>query len=332
MLELFARRLGTTLVTMFLLSIVAFILIQLPPGDFVDSYAGKKTQGGVVVTQDELDAMRSSLGLDKPIYQQYVKWMGDLFKGDMGFSWEYRRPVKDVIGERLSMTLILAFSTLIFTYVVAIIIGIYSAVRQYSIGDNMATIIGYLGLATPGFLFALILMFLGQKWFGVSVGGLFSLEFQDAPWSFAKVMDLFSHLWVPVVVLGMAGTAFQLRTMRATLLDELNKMYVTSARSGGIPEFKLLLRYPVRMALNPIASTLGWELSKIISGAPIIGIVLSLPTFGPLYINALLNQDIYLAGALILIMCSLVIVGTFISDILLMILDPRLRMGKGDVK
>ncbi len=332
MLELFARRLGTTLVTMFLLSIVAFILIQLPPGDFVDSYAGKKTQGGVVVTQDELDAMRSRLGLDRPIYQQYAIWMGDLLKGDMGYSWEYHRPVKDVIGERVSMTLILAFSTLIFTYVVAIIIGIYSAVRQYSIGDNVATVIGYLGLATPGFLLALILMFLGQKWFGVSVGGLFSLEFQNAPWSFAKLMDLFSHLWVPVVVLGMAGTAFQLRTMRATLLDELNKMYVTSARSGGIPEFKLLMRYPVRMALNPIASTLGWELSKIISGAPIIGIVLSLPTFGPLYINSLLNQDIYLAGALILIMCSLVIIGTFISDILLMILDPRLRLGKAGVK
>ncbi len=332
MLELFVRRLGTTFVTMFLLSIVAFILIQLPPGDFVDSYAGKKTQGGVVVTQDELDAMRSRLGLDRPIYQQYAIWMGDLLKGDMGYSWEYHRPVKEVIGERVSMTLILAFSTLIFTYVVAIIIGIYSAVRQYSIGDNVATVIGYLGLATPGFLLALILMFLGQKWFGVSVGGLFSLEFQNAPWSFAKLMDLFSHLWVPVVVLGMAGTAFQLRTMRATLLDELNKMYVTSARSGGIPEFKLLMRYPVRMALNPIASTLGWELSKIISGAPIIGIVLSLPTFGPLYINSLLNQDIYLAGALILIMCSLVIIGTFISDILLMILDPRLRLGKAGVK
>ena len=332
MLELIVRRLGTTLVTMFLLSIVAFILIQLPPGDFVDSYAGKKTQGGVVVTQDELDAMRSRLGLDRPIYQQYAKWMGDLFKGDMGYSFEYHRPVKDVIVERLSMTFILTFSTLIFTYVIAIIIGIYSAVRQYSIGDNVATIIGYLGLATPGFLLALILMFLGQKWFGVSVGGLFSLEFQNAPWSFAKLMDLFSHLWVPVVVLGMAGTAFQLRTMRATLLDELNKMYVTSARSGGIPEFKLLMRYPVRMALNPIASTLGWELSKIVSGAPIIAIVLSLPTLGPLYINSLLNQDVYLAGALILIMCSLVIIGTFISDILLMILDPRLRMGKADVK
>ncbi len=332
MLELLVRRLGTTLVTMFLLSIVAFILIQLPPGDFVDSYAGKKTQGGVVVTQGELDAMRSRLGLDRPLYQQYVKWMGDLFKGNMGYSWEYHRPVKDVIGERISMTLILAFSTLIFTYVLAIIIGVYSAVRQYSIGDNVATVIGYIGLATPGFLFALILMFLGQKWFGVSVGGLFSLEFQNGPWSFAKLMDLFSHLWVPVVVLGMAGTAFQLRTMRATLLDELNKMYVTSARSGGIPEFKLLMRYPVRMALNPIASTLGWELSKIVSGAPIIAIVLSLPTLGPLYINSLLSQDMYLAGALILIMSFLVIIGTFISDILLMILDPRLRMGKADIK
>lgn len=332
MLELFVRRLGTACITMFLVSIVAFILIQLPPGDFVDAYAGKKTQGGVIITQDELDTMRSRLGLDRPIYQQYGKWVGNLFKGDMGFSWEYHRPVKDVIGEKISMTLILAFSTLIFTYVVAIIIGIYSAVRQYSIGDNLATVIGYLGLATPGFLLALILMFLGQKWFGVSVGGLFSPEFEDAAWSFAKLMDLFSHLWVPVIVLGMAGTAFQLRTMRATLLDELNKMYVTSARAGGIPEFKLLMRYPVRMALNPIASTLGWELSKIISGAPIIGIVLSLPTFGPLYVNSLLCQDMYLAGALILIYCSLVIIGTFISDILLMVLDPRLRLGKAGVK
>lgn len=332
MVELLVRRLGTACITLFLLSIVAFILIQLPPGDFVDAYAGKKTQGGVIITQDELDVMRTRLGLEKPIYQQYAKWVGNLLKGDMGFSWEYHRPVKDVIRERLSMTLILAFSTLIFTYVVAIIIGIYSAVRQYSIGDNLATIVGYLGLATPGFLFALILMFLGQKWFGVSVGGLFSLEFEDAAWSFAKLMDLFSHLWVPVIVLGMAGTAFQLRTMRATLLDELNKMYVTSARAGGIPEFKLLMRYPVRMALNPIASTLGWELSKIISGAPIIGIVLSLPTLGPLYVNSLLSQDMYLAGALILIFCSLVIIGTFISDILLMILDPRLRLGKAGVK
>jgi len=327
MLYLLTRRIAAFLVTLFLISIVAFIIIQLPPGDFVDAYAGKKTQGGVIITQDELDVMRVRLGMDKPPYQQYLKWIGGVIRGDLGFSWEYHRPVADLLGERLPLTLILTFATLAFTYIVAIPIGIYSAVRQYSIGDNIATILGYVGLAIPGFLFALILMYLGQKWFGMSVGGLFSPEFQDAAWSWAKFADMLSHLWVPVVVLGMAGTAFQLRTMRATLLDELNKMYVTAARAGGVPEFNLLIKYPVRMALNPIAATLGWELSKIISGAPIIGIVLSLPTIGPLYVNALLNQDMYLAGALILIYCILVVVGTFISDILLMILDPRIRLG-----
>jgi len=327
MFYLITRRTAAFLVTLFLISIVAFIIIQLPPGDFVDAYAGKKTQGGVIITQDELDVMRVRLGIDKPLYQQYLKWIGGVIRGDLGFSWEYHRPVKDVLGERLPLTLVLVFATLAFTYMVAIPIGIYSAVRQYSIGDNIATLLGYVGLATPGFLFALILMYLGQKWFGMSVGGLFSPEFQDAAWSWAKFADMLSHLWVPVVVLGMAGTAFQLRTIRATLLDELNKMYVTAARAGGVPEFNLLIKYPVRMALNPIVATLGWELSKVISGAPIIGIVLSLPTIGPLYVNALLNQDMYLAGALILIYCILVVVGTFISDVLLMILDPRIRLG-----
>ena len=271
--------------------------------------------------------MRVQMGLDKPLYQQYLEWIGGIMKGNLGFSWQYHQKVADIIGERLPMTLLMAFSALAFTYIVAIILGIYTAVRQYSIGDNVATILGYIGLATPGFLFALILMYLGQKWFGMSVGGLFSLKFQGVPWSWAKVVDLLAHLWVPVIVIGMAGTAFQMRTMRATLLDELNKMYVTSARAGGVPEFKLLMEYPVRMALNPIFATLGWELSKIISGAPIIGLVLSLPTLGPLYITALLNQDMYLAGALILIYCALVIIGTFVSDILLMILDPRMRIG-----
>ena len=327
MLYLMTRRIAAFLVTLFLISIIAFIIIQLPPGDFVDAYAGKKTQGGVIITQDELDVMRVRLGLDKPLYQQYLKWIGSVIGGDLGFSWEYHRPVADVLGERLPLTLVLVFATLAFTYIVAIPIGIYSAVRQYSIGDNIATLLGYLGLATPGFLFALILMYLGQKWFGMSVGGLFSPEFEDVAWSWAKFADMFSHLWVPVIVLGMAGTAFQLRTIRATLLDELNKMYVTAARAGGVPEFNLLIKYPVRVALNPIVATLGWELSKVISGAAIIGIVLSLPTIGPLYVNALLNQDMYLAGALILIYCILVVVGTFISDILLMILDPRIRLG-----
>ena len=327
MLYLMTRRIAAFFVTLFLISIIAFIIIQLPPGDFVDAYAGKKTQGGVIITQDELDVMRVRLGMDKPLYQQYLKWIGGVIRGDLGFSWEYHRPVKDVIGERLPLTLVMVFATLVFTYMVAIPIGIYSAVRQYSVGDHIATLLGYLGLATPGFLFALVLLYLGQKWFGMNVGGLFSPEFEDAAWSWAKFADVLSHLWVPVIVLGMAGTAFQLRTMRATLLDELNKMYVTAARAGGIPEFNLLIKYPVRMALNPIVATLGWELSKVISGAPIISIVLSLPTIGPLYVNALLNQDMYLAGALILIYCILVIVGTFISDILLMILDPRIRLG-----
>ena len=327
MLYLITRRIAAALVTLFFVSIVVFIIIQLPPGDFVDTYAGRKTLGGVIITQDELDVMRIRLGLDKPLYQQYLKWIGGVIQGDLGFSWEYYRPVTDVISERLPLTLIIAFATLAFTYMVAISIGIYSAVRQYSIGDHIASLLGYIGLATPGFLFALILMYLGQKWFGMSVGGLFSPEFEDVAWSWARFADMLSHLWVPVVVLGMAGTAFQLRTIRATLLDELNKMYVTAARAGGIPEFNLIIKYPVRMALNPIVATLGWELSKIVSGAPIIGIVLSLPTMGPLYVNALLDQDVYLAGALILIYCILVVVGTFISDILLMILDPRIRLG-----
>ncbi len=326
MLTLIIRRIVATLVTLFLISVVAFILIQLPPGDFVDSYAGKKTQGGIIITQEELDAMRSRLGLNKPFYHQYLRWIGGVIRGDLGFSWEYHRPVADVIAERLPLTLILAFCTLVFTYLVAVPLGIYSAIRQYSVGDHTATVVGYIGLATPNFLFALILMYLGHMWFGMSVGGLFSPEFEDAAWSLARFGDMLMHLWVPVIVLGTAGTAFQMRTMRATLLDELNKMYVTAARAGGVPEFRMLMKYPVRMALNPIVATLGWELTNIISGAPIVGIVLSLPDTGPLFVNALLSQDMYLAGAMILIYCTLVIIGTFISDMLLMILDPRIRL------
>jgi len=326
MLHLLIRRIVATLGTLFLVSVVAFVLIQLPPGDYVDAYAGKKTQGGVIITQEELDEMRTRLGLDRPVYIQYLKWIGGVLRGDLGFSWEYHRPVREVIAERLPLTLILAFSTMVFTYLVAVPIGIYSAVRQYSLGDNVATVVGYAGLALPQFLFALILMYLGHRLFGTSVGGIFSPEFEEASWSWARFVDMLAHLWVPVVVLGAAGTCFQLRTMRATLLDELNKMYVTAARSGGVPEFRMLIKYPVRMALNPIVATLGWELTRIVSGAPIVGVVLSLPDTGPLFLNALLNQDMYLAGAMILIYCTLVVIGTFISDILLMILDPRIRL------
>ncbi len=271
--------------------------------------------------------MRSQLGLDRPMYVQYFDWIGGVVQGDFGESWGYPRSVYEVIGERLQLTIILADTTLLFTYLTAIPIGIYSAVRQYSVGDHAFTILGYIGLATTNFMFALVLLYIGHVFFGTSVGGLFSAEFENAPWSWARFVDLLAHLWVPVVVIGTAGTALQIRTMRATLLDELNKLYVTAARAGGMSEFRLLIKYPVRMAINPIVSTLGWELTTIISGFPIVGIVLSMPDTGPLFVESLLAQDMPLAGALILIYCGLVIIGTLISDLLLIALDPRIRMG-----
>ena len=327
MIGIIANRLVSACLMMLAISVVAFILIQLPPGDFVDSYVNHKQQGGVTMTQAEVADMRNSLGLDRPMYVQYFDWIGRVVRGDLGFSWEYHRPVSEVIGERLPLTLMLAFTTLLFTYLVAIPIGIYSAVRQYSIADNTFTVIGYIGLATPNFMFALILLYLAHVYFGTSAGGLFSPAFETAVWSWAKFKDLLAHLWVPVLVLGTAGTAFQIRTMRAMLLDEVNKLYVTAARASGLSEFRLLIKYPVRVAINPIVSTIGWELTNIISGAPIVGIVLSLPDTGPLFVDSLLNSDLYLAGALILIYCGLVIIGTLISDLLLIALDPRIRMG-----
>lgn len=327
MINIVANRILWACLMMAAISVVAFILIQLPPGDFVDSYVNHKQQGGVIMTKGEVAEMRRTLGLDRPMYVQYFDWVGGVVQGDFGFSWEYRRTVSEVIGERLPLTLMLAFTTLLFTYLIAVPIGIYSAVRQYSVGDHTFTVLGYIGLATPNFMFALVLLYGAHVFFGTSAGGLFSAEFENAPWSWDRFVDLLAHLWVPVLVLGTAGTAFQIRTMRATLLDELNKLYVTAARASGLSEFRLLIKYPVRVAINPIVSTIGWELTNIISGAPIVGIVLSLPDTGPLFVDALLNSDLYLAGALILIYCGLVILGTLISDLLLLVLDPRIRMG-----
>ncbi len=313
--------------TLAAVSVVAFVLIQLPPGDYADAYANKRQQAGAPISVQELDEMRLRLGLNRPWYVQYGSWISAIvLKGDLGYSWEWRRPVVDVIAERLPLTLMLAFSTLFFMYVVALPIGIYSAFRQYSLTDHAFSTIGYVGLATPNFLLALILMYLGQQWFGQSVGGLFSPEFQDAPWSWARFKDLAGHLWVPVIVLGTAGTAYLIRTMRAAVLDELNQMYVMAARAGGLSPMHLLFKYPVRMALNPILATLGWRLTYVISGAPIVGVVMSLPDTGPLFLHALLNQDMYLAGAMVLVYCSLTIIGTFVSDLLLIALDPRIRM------
>ncbi|MCS5702242.1 MAG: ABC transporter permease [Acidobacteria bacterium] len=327
MIRFFVHRLMLMVATLAAVSVVAFVLIQLPPGDYADAYANKRQQAGAPISVQELDEMRLRLGLDRPWYVQYGSWISAIvLKGDLGYSWEWRRPVVDVIAERLPLTLMLAFSTLFFMYVVALPIGIYSAFRQYSLTDHAFSTIGYVGLATPNFLLALILMYLGQQWFGQSVGGLFSPEFQDAPWSWARFKDLAGHLWVPVIVLGTAGTAYLIRTMRAAVLDELNQMYVMAARAGGLSPMHLLFKYPVRMALNPILSTLGWRLTYVISGAPIVGVVMSLPDTGPLFLHALLNQDMFLAGAMVLVYCSLTIIGTFVSDLLLIALDPRIRM------
>ena len=327
MLQRILARLGASAVTLVAVSVVAFIVVSLPPGDFADAYAAKRIAGGDTITAAEMEAIRTQLGLNRPIFIQYFDWVTGLLRGDLGFSWDYRRPVAEVIGERLPMTILIAVGTLLFTYLAAIPLGIYSALRQYSKTDYTLAIIGYIGLATPNFLLALLLMYFANVWFGVSVGGLFSLEYQNAPWSWARLVDLLAHLWVPIVVLGTAGTAFQLRIMRATLLEELNKMYVTAARASGLSEFKLIMKYPVRLALNPIVATLGWELTTIISGAPIIGLVLSLPDTGPMFITSLINQDMFLAGAMLLIYSVLVMIGSLISDILLILVDPRVKMG-----
>lgn len=327
MLRFLTQRLLGMALTLWLVSIVAFVVIQLPPGDFAEAYLTEKQQSGAVLTQEELAQMRQFLGTDRPWHEQYIGWFSDImFRGNFGHSFEWKRPVADVIGERLPFTLALAFATLGFMYAVALPIGVYSAVRQYSVADHTFSFLGYVGLATPNFLLALILMFLGQQWFGQSVGGLFSPQYEEAPWSWAKFIDFLQHLWVPVIVLGTSGTAFLVRSMRALVLDELGKMYVVAARASGLSPLKLLIKYPVRMALNPIVATLGWRLTFVISGAPIVGVVMSLPDTGPLFLHSLLNQDMPLAGAMVFIYCALTIIGTVISDVLLAVLDPRIKM------
>jgi peptide/nickel transport system permease protein len=310
------------------LSFVVFLIIELPPGDYADRAVYRLKASGVVITEQEIIDIRHQLGLDRPFMERYLRWASNIvLHGNWGISMLRRLPVTAVIGDRLGFTALLAIATLIFTYGVAIPIGIYSAVRQYSLTDYTFTFLGYVGMAVPNFMLALVLLYFSVVFFGSSVGGLFSAQYVDAPWSLAKLWDLLQHLWVPALVLAVAGTAFQIRTMRATLLDEKNKLYVTAARARGMSESKLLMKYPVRVALNPIVSTIGWELAAIISGAPIVAFVLALPDMGPLFLVALLDQDSYLAGAMLLMYSALTIFGTFLSDIMLAILDPRIRYG-----
>ena len=309
-----------------IMSVVTFAIIQAPPGDYLTDYAAALRASGERIDEAELDALRRIYGLEQPIHVQYLKWIWGVMRWDLGISLEQRKPANDIVNERLLMTVILGGFTIVFTWTLAIPIGIISAVKQYSIPDYVFTVISYLGVGTPNFLLALVIMWFLLSWFGISVTGLFSQDFVDAPWSFARIVDMLKHLWVPMLILGTDGTARFTRIIRANLLDELNKPYVVTARSKGVPEWRLILKYPVRMALNPFVSTAGWALPQLFSGSLIVATVMSLPTIGPLLLRALLAQDMYLAGDIILILTALTLFGTLISDILLAWMDPRIRM------
>ncbi len=326
MLKYIAWRILMMVPTLFAISIVSFLIIQLPPGDFLTSYLAQLTSMGETVSEEVIEALRARYGLGSPVYVQYWTWItGIVTQGDFGMSLLWGRPVSELLWERVSLTVMVSASSVLFIWVVAIPIGIYSAVRQYSIGDYIFTFLGFLGLATPPFMLALIALWIVFVSTGSVLVGLFSPEFIDASWSFAKALDLIAHLWIPMVILGTAGTAGTIRVIRAQMLDELHKPYVVTARAKGVSELKLLFKYPVRIALNPFFSTLGWLLPRLIAGEILVSIVLNLPTTGPLLLGALTNQDMYLAGSFMLILSTLTVIGTLISDILLAWVDPRIR-------
>ena len=322
------RRLLYMLLLLVLVSMVSFIVIQLPPGDYLTTILNRFDAMGIETTDKLVRALEKQYGLNLPLHLQYLTWMGNLLRGDMGNSFFWNEPVLDLLLERLPFTIVLSLLSLGFVYVVAIPIGIYSATHQYSLTDYAVTVLGFVGLATPNFLLALVLMFVLLKGFGLSPGGLFSPEFELAAWSVAKLWDLLKHLPLPILVIGTAGTAAITRVMRGTLLDELKKQYVITARSKGMDEHSVVMKYPVRVALNPIVSTVGWLLPEIVSGSTIVAIVLSLPTVGPLLFQALRSQDSYLAGSTIMVLAGLTVVGTLLSDMLLAAVDPRIQFAR----
>ena len=314
------------LITVWAISLITFAIIQLPPGDYVTAYIAQLETQGDIVSEDEAINLRAEYGLESPFPVQYYKWMRQALKGNFGVAMEYRRPVSEVIGDRLLLTAALTFTSIIFTWILAIPIGIYSAVKQYSVGDYTFTFIGFVGLGVPNVLLARVVLYAGFVWFGANVGGLFSPEMVDAPYSVAKVLDLLNHLWMPSLILAIAGTAQLIRVLRANLLDELRKPYVVTARAKGLSEWRVVLKYPFRVAMNPLISTIGYLLPLIVSGSIIVSVVMSLPTVGPLLLKALIAQDMFLAGTIILMIGLMTVVGTFISDLLLAWVDPRIRL------
>ncbi len=315
--------------TLVLISMLVFFLIELPPGDYFETYVNELLAAGETVDPKHIDFLREEYGFDRPLWERYFHWAGGFLTGDLGYSFEYELPVREVVGDRLIFTIIVTFFTIIFTWLVAFPIGIYSATHQYSWGDYGLTFVGLLGLATPNFLLALIMMYLANQWFGTSIGGLVDPEYIDKPLSWAKFLSVMEHLWIPVIVIGTSGTAAMIRRVRANLLDELLRPYVTTARAKGVPEFKGLMKYPFRMSLNFFIADIGSILPQVISGAEVVAIVLSLETTGPLLIQALQSQDMYLAGSFLMMLGLLTVIGVLLSDIALAFLDPRIRLQGG---
>ena len=315
--------------TLLVISLICFVIIQLPPGDYLESYIAELESQGETVDETKIQFLRQEYGLDKSMWEQYIVWLTGMLQGDFGYSFEYDLPVSEVVGDRLVLTIIVSIVTIIFTWIIAFPIGIYSATHQYSWGDYGLTFLGFIGLATPNFLLALVMLYLANVHFGTSIGGLMDPEYIDQPWSWDKVVSVLEHLWIPVVVIGTSGTAGMIRRLRANLLDELQKQYVTTGRAKGLPPGKLLRKYPLRMALNFFIADIGAILPSVISGAEVVGVVLSLPTTGPMMLSALQSQDMYLAGSFLMFLSTLTVVGVLISDIALAMLDPRIRLQGG---
>ena len=327
MARFLVRRAIGAIVTMFFVSIMVFVVMELPPGDYADRYAFRKLGSGMTMTPADVDAIRQRLGLDRPASVRYFEWIGKIVtKGDFGESFAFATSVNNVIGSRLWLTLAILFSTLILTYMISIPFGIYAAVRRRSAADYSLTVLSYLGLALPNFLLALLMLYASIRLFDTTIGGLFSDRYKEAPWSWGKFADLVTHLVVPAVVLAWSATALQLQTVRATMLDELSKLSVTAARARGIPEFKLILKYPARLAINPVVSTIGFDGNRIFSELPIVALILALPELGELLLKSFLDLDMNVAGAILLMMTLFIVVMNFISDVLLTILDPRIRL------
>jgi peptide/nickel transport system permease protein len=325
MLLFIARRILLMIPTLLLVTVVSFAIIEAPPGDFLDSYINQQLSSQQNVDPAEIAALRARYGLDEPWHVRYFRWMGAILRGDLGRSMEWNQPVARLIAQRLPWSITISLASLLFSYVIAIPIGLYSATRQYSIGDYAFTTIGFLGLAIPDFLFALIMLWVYFQATGSVAVGLFSDDYQIAPWSFGKLVDLLKHIWLPAVIVGTSGAAGLIRVMRANLLDELDKQYVMVARAKGLSETKVLYKYPFRIAVNPVVSTIGWTLPTLVNGELLASLVLGMPTIAPLFVGALLSQDMFLAGSIVLILSTLTVIGTLVSDILLAWLDPRIR-------